>query len=127
MRWHAAPQQSVDRDGDPALGTITGHFCFLAEGQVSATVRAGLFVRRAKLRSVGVGRAAAAVTVREGISELVAKEDRTGRDRTPAPPKPIAGDPASGGNVGTALRSVYDATMNEDIPGEMLDLLGKLA
>ncbi|MGN6268287.1 MAG: NepR family anti-sigma factor [Sphingomonas sp.] len=33
-----------------------------------------------------------------------------------------------GGNkeMGAALRSVYDKTVNEPIPGEMLDLLGKL-
>lgn len=31
-----------------------------------------------------------------------------------------------GGEVGKALRSVYDHTLNEDIPPEMLDLLGRL-
>jgi hypothetical protein len=31
-----------------------------------------------------------------------------------------------GGNVGDALRSVYDRTLNEDIPPDLLDLLGKL-
>jgi hypothetical protein len=30
------------------------------------------------------------------------------------------------GDVGAALRSVYDRTMKEEIPPEMLDLLGKL-
>ncbi|MDQ8758203.1 NepR family anti-sigma factor [Sphingosinicella sp. LHD-64] len=30
------------------------------------------------------------------------------------------------GNVGDALRSVYQRTVDEDIPPEMLDLLGKL-
>jgi hypothetical protein len=30
------------------------------------------------------------------------------------------------GAVGEALRSVYDGALNEDIPPEMLDLLGKL-
>ena len=30
------------------------------------------------------------------------------------------------GEVGDALRSVYQSTINEDIPPEMLDLLGKL-
>jgi hypothetical protein len=30
------------------------------------------------------------------------------------------------GEVGSALRSVYDDTLREDIPPEMLDLLGKL-
>lgn len=33
---------------------------------------------------------------------------------------------ASGNDVGDALRTVYDRTLNEDIPPEMLDLLGKL-
>ncbi len=31
-----------------------------------------------------------------------------------------------GGEVGDALRKVYDRTLREDIPPEMLDLLGKL-
>jgi hypothetical protein len=30
------------------------------------------------------------------------------------------------GNVGSALRSVYQQTVNEEIPPEFLDLLGKL-
>jgi hypothetical protein len=30
------------------------------------------------------------------------------------------------GEIGSALRSVYDRALNEDIPPEMLDLLGKL-
>jgi len=29
-------------------------------------------------------------------------------------------------NVGNALRSVYQQTVNEDVPPEFLDLLGKL-
>lgn len=33
---------------------------------------------------------------------------------------------APGGEVGHALRSVYDDTLKETIPPEMLDLLGKL-
>jgi len=31
------------------------------------------------------------------------------------------------GNVGNALRSVYQQTVNEDVPPEFLDLLGKLS
>jgi hypothetical protein len=31
------------------------------------------------------------------------------------------------GNVGSALRSAYEQTVSENIPPEMLDLLGKLA
>lgn len=30
------------------------------------------------------------------------------------------------GNVGSALRSVYQQTINEEVPPEFLDLLGKL-
>jgi len=31
------------------------------------------------------------------------------------------------GNVGSALRSAYEQTVSENIPPEMLDLLGKLS
>jgi hypothetical protein len=33
---------------------------------------------------------------------------------------------SGGGEVGDALRTVYQRAVNEDIPPEMLDLLGKL-
>jgi hypothetical protein len=38
-----------------------------------------------------------------------------------------AGSPSVQGDVGTALRSAYEQTISENIPSEMLDLLGKLA
>ena len=47
----------------------------------------------------------------EGSS--TAKSTR-GKKRAPTP------------EVGSALRSAYEQTVNEDIPSEMLDLLGKL-
>nr|WP_299594756.1 NepR family anti-sigma factor [Sphingomonas bacterium] len=37
------------------------------------------------------------------------------------------GSPSVQGDVGTALRSAYEQTVSENIPSEMLDLLGKLA
>ena len=40
--------------------------------------------------------------------------ERRGRKRT------------ASGEIGLALRSVYDGALGEDIPPEMLDLLGKL-
>jgi hypothetical protein len=41
--------------------------------------------------------------------------------------KPPRGPKRSGGSdVGKALRTVYDDALKEDIPPEMLDLLGKL-
>ena len=46
-------------------------------------------------------------------SSHLAAENR-GRKRTPS------------AEIGSALRSVYDGALAEDIPPEMLDLLGKL-
>jgi hypothetical protein len=37
------------------------------------------------------------------------------------------GDPSADRDVGHALRSVYAKTVSEDIPNELLDLLGKLS
>lgn len=42
-------------------------------------------------------------------------------DPTSRPP-----DEADGTDIGEALRSAYEKTVSEDIPDEMLDLLGKL-
>ena len=59
---------------------------------------------------------------------MVARDEKKRPVRTPA--SAARGRPAeggSGGNVGNALRSVYDQTINEDIPDDILDLLGKLA
>lgn len=52
-------------------------------------------------------------------SDLPSETDTSERPRT----KKKA---ASNGEFGTALRSVYQRTIDEDIPPEMLDLLGKL-
>lgn len=41
-------------------------------------------------------------------------------DRRPGAPRKNQGD------VGRVLRSVYDTTLNEDIPDDFLNLLGKL-
>ena len=67
------------------------------------------------------------------------RDDRKGRDqsrsesdaKTPSSTKPKPGERrirkrAPGGEVGNALRTVYDDTLKETIPPEMLDLLGKL-
>jgi len=42
------------------------------------------------------------------------------------PPRPPERRKGKGGEVGDALRNIYDRTVNESIPPEMLDLLGKL-
>jgi hypothetical protein len=38
----------------------------------------------------------------------------------------VSGKGSRPDSLGVALHSVYDATLKEDIPPEMLDLLGKL-
>ena len=58
------------------------------------------------------------------------KDKRTSGDAGDAPmnKKPETRRPrrAAEGEIGTALRSVYDGALRENIPPEMLDLLGKL-
>lgn len=51
------------------------------------------------------------------------------RDSSTEPKRKAAEKARPGGGdkeMGTALRSVYQKTVNEPIPDEMLDLLGKL-
>lgn len=61
-----------------------------------------------------------------GTDEAVTKPDENGagvRKRpAPAAKKPSKDD----GHVGQVLRTVYQRTVDEDIPSEMLDLLSKL-
>jgi hypothetical protein len=45
-------------------------------------------------------------------------------DRKPAPRKRV--DKPEDGDIGRALRSVYQETVEEQVPDEFLDLLGKL-
>ena len=46
------------------------------------------------------------------------------------PPKPVKKQaetsPAKGRDMGAALRSVYQKTIDEAVPDDLLDLLGKL-
>lgn len=56
-------------------------------------------------------------------AELVLSAKRT----EPGKPQPKPAEQKAGNNdVGKALRSVYEKTVEEQIPPEMLDLLGKL-
>jgi hypothetical protein len=52
------------------------------------------------------------------------QDDRGGRRRKPDPASPQKKRAPS--DVGGALRSAYQRMIEEDIPPEMLDLLGKL-
>ena len=70
-----------------------------------------------------------------GVGELNFHEDKgdDGRRKNDVPPEngsvhapPRGKKKAATPEIGNALRSVYQQTVNEDIPPEMLDLLGKL-
>ena len=72
---------------------------------------------------------------REGTSELTANEKKNTARRA-AQENSARGGPGRSGRrikraindpLGEALRSVFDTTVDEAIPAEMLDLLGKLA
>lgn len=84
---------------------------------------------QAKFR--GCGRGAAG---REGYDILSLHDDHHDRRRrkpdSPAaddsPPAPARRKRQAAGDVGNALRAAYDRMVDEDIPPEMLDLLGKL-
>jgi hypothetical protein len=53
-------------------------------------------------------------------------DKKTKRDTKDRAKRPSGGQSADR-DVGHALRSVYSTTVNEEIPTELLDLLGKLS
>jgi hypothetical protein len=61
------------------------------------------------------------------MTGLASDGDSAGKRRQPATGRRAGEDkPGDADNIGEALRSVYDDAIKEDIPSEMLDLLGKL-
>lgn len=60
------------------------------------------------------------------LSDSEAKDPRKGRERRSRGRGGGSGGSGKGGDVGDALRKVYDNTLDEKIPSSMLDLLGKL-
>jgi hypothetical protein len=70
---------------------------------------------------------------REGDEELSegSKSDPHANGRAKLRPKrsrkPDSGGRTKAGDVGKALRTVYDSTLREDVPRDFLDLLGKLS
>ena len=53
--------------------------------------------------------------------------DRNRSKRSKRISKANGGNRTKAGDVGKALRSVYDTTLREDVPRDFLDLLGKLS
>jgi hypothetical protein len=61
------------------------------------------------------------------LAPEVKKQKATAETGAETGGKPVRPEPAAGsGNVGQALRSAYQRTVNEEIPSDLLDLLGKL-
>jgi hypothetical protein len=58
---------------------------------------------------------------------LALSDDKKTRHGTKGPTGGSGDDAKSDRDIGHALRSVYSKTVSEDIPDELLDLLGKLS
>lgn len=74
-----------------------------------------------------IGDAAGHVTyVDEGLDVLAASKEATKKDRAQRTNSKNTRK-IQQSHVGEALRSIYQQTVNEEIPDEFLDILGKLA
>ena len=63
----------------------------------------------------------------KGADELVRDADKPGKSEVRANKKTgKESEPKSGAELGMALRTIYDEAVREDVPRELLDLLGKL-
>lgn len=115
-------------------GTIVEVFCFHRR---TRKLCAGERLRAAEeMSSIGFSRWSASLPwwtpiFRGGMGALPVDEKRIGT-RTLSQAKSAKTDgrrtarKIREGNVGSALRSVYQQTINEEVPPEFLDLLGKL-
>jgi hypothetical protein len=66
--------------------------------------------------------------VDEGSDVLAANRNEVSeKDRSRRPDTKKNRDKLQQGHVGDALRSIYQQTVNEEIPDEFRDILGKLA
>jgi hypothetical protein len=59
------------------------------------------------------------------VGEVDSPKARKTKPGASAPPKKRRA--ARSGDIGRALRSVYDETLREDVPDDFLNLLGKLS
>jgi hypothetical protein len=59
------------------------------------------------------------------VGEVGSPDAKNTKPGASAPPKKKRA--ARSGDIGRALRSVYDETLREDVPDDFLDLLGKLS
>lgn len=64
----------------------------------------------------------------EGSDVLAASEKNIReKDRKQRPANKLSDDKLKKGQVGESLRSIYQQTVDEQVPDEFLDILGKLA
>jgi hypothetical protein len=65
----------------------------------------------------------------KGMTILAAKEKQVKRQARPHPTRAVVSDNGNAADspIGEALRSIYQQTIEEEIPQEFLDILGKLA
>ncbi len=63
----------------------------------------------------------------DGNSNDHLAEGGRGKPKSRRKRKPADGGRSRSGDVGKALRSVYDSTLREEVPDDFLDLLGKLS
>lgn len=66
------------------------------------------------------------VWIEQGDGHLAADDDKTKKPSGASAGTSRHEKPKGEANVGNALRSVWQETVREDIPADMLDLLGKL-
>lgn len=69
------------------------------------------------------------ISMSKGMTILAANQKRMPRKTGPAPSIDPASEAVGLGEspIGDALRSIYQQTIEEEIPQEFLDILGKLA
>ena len=63
----------------------------------------------------------------EGSSNDHLAEGGRGKPKSRRMRKSHGAGRSKAGDLGRALRSVYDSTLREEVPGDFLDLLGKLS
>ena len=82
----------------------------------------------APLRRFWLGRSRALESISKGAAGLAHNDKKAGGKRAPQEierPKKD-GEKSDRDDVGDALRSAYEKTVREDVPPELLELLGKL-
>jgi hypothetical protein len=123
-----SPADPFDIGGIIKRGTILRLFCFHGHERILSrvpgierSIAAGAIFSRARYAAVD-----------RGWGKLALSDDKKTRSKEAVPTSRSTGkkDPERAGSdrdVGHALRSVYAKTVSEDIPSELLDLLGKLS